>query len=91
MLEFFVACKLFVLPPVENKLFFSDQRPTIFFLCFVEEIFCHILSLLCTLPFGVFSGPHIFHQFRKQIVFFAHIFNKLFFLTFVATNYFFQF
>ena len=50
-----------------------------------------MLSLLCTLPFGVFSGQHIFHQFRQQTFFSAHIFNKLFFLTFVATNYLFQF
>ena len=50
-----------------------------------------MLSLLCTLPFGVLSGQHIFHQFRQQTFFSAHIFNKLFFLTFVATNYLFQF
>ena len=75
----FVACKLFFLPPVENKVFFGDQRPTIFFSCYVEEFFCRMLSLLCTLPFGVFSGQHIFHQFRQQTFFSAHIFNKLFF------------
>ena len=34
---------------------------------------------------------HIFHQFRQQTFFSAHIFNKLFFRTFVVTNYFFQF
>ena len=62
-----------------------------FFLCFVEEIFCRRLSLLCRVPFSVFSGQHIFHKFRQQVFFSAHIFNKLFFLTFVATNYFFQF
>ena len=28
-----------------------------------------MLSLLCTLPFGVFSGQHIFHQFRQQTFF----------------------
>ena len=37
-----------------------------------------------------FPGQHIFHQFRQQTFFSAHIFNKLFFLTFVATNFFFQ-
>ena len=46
----------------------DDQRPTIFF-CFVEIYFCRMLSLLCTLPFGVFSGQHIFHQFRQQTFF----------------------
>ena len=25
--------------------------------------------LLCTLSFGVFSGQHIFHQFRQQLFF----------------------
>ena len=50
--------------------FFRDQRPTIFFFCFVKFFFCHMLSLLCTLPFGVFSGQHIFHQFRQQPFFF---------------------
>ena len=34
--------------------------------------------LLCTLPFGGFSGQHIFHQFRQQTFFSDHIFNKLF-------------
>ena len=32
-----------------------------------------------TLPFGVFSGQLIFHQFRQPTFFSAHIFNKLFF------------
>ena len=82
----------FFLPPRENNLFFfGNQRPTIFFLCFVEEFFCHMLSLLCRLPLGVFSGQHIFHKFRQQFFFSAHIFNKLFFPTFAATNYFVQF
>ena len=52
-----------------------------------EIFFCRMLSLLCTLTSGGFSGQHIFHQFRQQTFFSAHIFNKLFFLTFVATNY----
>ena len=45
------------------------------------SFFCIMLSLLCTLTFGVFSGQHIFHQFRQQTFFSVHIFNKLFFLT----------
>ena len=69
----FVACKLFFLPSRENNIFFGDQRPTIFFLCFVEDIFCRMLCLLCTLPFGVFSGQHIFHQFRQQTIFFIFV------------------
>ena len=75
----FVACKLFFLPLRENNLFFGDQRPTIFFLCFVEEIFCRMLSLLCTLPFRVFSGQHIFHQFRQQTFSFCPHFQQTFF------------
>ena len=35
--------------------------------------------LLCTLPFGGFSGQHIFHQFQQQTFFSEHIFNKPFF------------
>ena len=38
-----------------------------------------MLPLLCRLPFGVFSGQHIFHQFRQQT----------FFLPTFSTNYFF--
>ena len=50
-----------------------------------------MLSLLRTLPFGVFSGQHIFHQFRQQTFFFCPHFQQTYFLIFVATNYFFQF
>ena len=45
-------------------------------------------SLLCTLPFGVFSGQHIFHQFRQQTFFFCPHFQQT---AFVATKYLFQF
>ena len=86
----FVACKLFFYLR-KKTIFFCDQRPTIFFLCCVEEIFCRMLPLICTLPLGVFSGQHIFHQFRQQTFFFCPHFQQTFFLTFVATNYFFQF
>ena len=75
----------------ETIFFFGNQHPTIFFLCFVEEFFCRMLSLLCRLPFGVFSGQHIFHKFRKQTFFLPTFSTNFFFLTFVATNYFFQF
>ena len=50
-----------------------------------------MLSLLCTLPFGVFSGQQICHQFRQQTFFLLTFPTNGFFLTFVATNYFFQF
>ena len=71
----FVACKLFFLPPVENKFFFWRSTSDNFFLCYVEEFFCRMLSLLCTLPFG----QHIFHQFRQQ-TFFLLTFLTNFFL-----------
>ena len=41
-----------------------------------------MLSLLCTLPFGVFSGQHIFHQFRQQTFFFCPHFQQTFFSDF---------
>ena len=47
-----------------------------------------MLSLLCSLPFGVFAGQHIFHQFLQQPFFSAHICQQFFFLTFVATHFF---
>ena len=50
-----------------------------FFLCYVEEMFRRMLSLLCTLPIGVFSGQHIFHQFRQQTFIFCSHFQQTFF------------
>ena len=52
-----------------------------------------MLSLLpvCTLPFDVLSGQHIFHQFQQQTFFSVLIFNKLFFSDFCGDKYFFQF
>ena len=71
----FVACLL---------LFFWLSTSDIFFLCFVEEFF-----VVC---FPYYVGYHLvffLHKFRQQTFFSAHIFNKLFFQTFVVTNYFF--
>ena len=90
-LEFLLLANFFFTSERKKSSFFCDQRLTIFFLCFVEEFFCRMLSILCTLPFGVFSGQHIFHQFRQQTFFFCPHFQRLIFLTFVATNYFYQF
>ena len=82
----FVACKLFF--TCERKQSFLWRSTSdYFFLCFVKEIFCRMLSLLCTLPFSVFSGQHIFHQFRQQTSFFLPTFStNFFFLTFLATT-----
>ena len=85
----FCCLQTFFLPPVESKLFFGDQRPTIFFLCYVEEIFCRMLSLLCTLLFGVFSCQHIFYQFRLQTFFFCSHFQQTFFSDFCGDKLFF--
>ena len=71
--------------------FFWQSTSDNFFLCTVEDIFCCMLSLLCRLPFGVFSGQHIFHKFRQQFFFSAHIFNKLFFFDFCGDKLFFSF
>ena len=50
-----------------------------------------MLSLLCRLLCGVFLVNIFFINFDNKLFSSAHIFNKHFFLTFVATNYFFQF
>ena len=65
----FVACKLFFYLRRENTLFFGDQPKTIFFNVLPTKLnffFCRMLSLLCTLTLGGFSGQHIFHKFRQQ-------------------------
>ena len=50
---------------------------------FPRRIFCRMLSLLCMLQFGVFSGQHIFHQFRQQTFFSDFRGDKLFFFIFI--------
>ena len=77
-LEFLLLANFFFYLREKTIFFFRDQRPTIFFFCYVKNFFCLMLSLLCTLPFGVFSGQHIFHQFRQQ-PFFLPPFSKNFF------------
>ena len=81
----FLLLANFFLPPRENKFFWGDQRPTIFIFMFRRRIFLSYVHLLCTLPFGVFSGKHIFHQFRQQTVF--NFDNKLFFTLWFKKNY----
>ena len=86
----FCCLQTFFLPPGENNFFFGDQRPTIFFLGFVEEIFCRMLPLLCRLLFGVFSGQHVFHKFRQQTFFFFPHFQQTFFSDFCGDKLFFS-
>ena len=44
-----------------------------------------------SLSFGILSDQHIFHHFRQQTFFSAHIFNKLFFSDFRGNKLFLQF
>ena len=69
--------------PVENKLFFGDQRPTIFFLCLVEEVFVVCFPYYVRYHLVFFSGQHIFHQFRQQTFFFCPHFQQTFFFSFI--------
>ena len=68
----------FFLPPRENNLFLGRSTSDYFFFMFRRRIFCRLLSLLCTLPFDVFSGQHIFHQFRQQSFLFCPHFQQSF-------------
>ena len=72
-----VACIFFLLPR-ENNLFLGRSTSDNFFFMFRRRIFCRLLSLLCTLPFDVFSGQHIFHQFRQQSFLFCPHFQQSF-------------
>ena len=73
-----------------NFFFTSGGKQASFFVCFVEEFCCPMLSLLCTLPFGVFSGQHIFHRFRQQTFFFCPHFQQTFFFDFCGDKLFFS-
>ena len=50
-----------------------------------------MLPLLCRLPFGVFSGQHIFHKFRQQTYFFCPHFQQTFFSNFCGDKLFLSF
>ena len=89
-LEYLLLANFFFTSERKQSFFLAINVRQLFCLCFVEEIFCCMLSLSCTLPFGVFSGQHIFHQFRKKLFFSAHIFNKLFFSDFCGDKLFFS-
>ena len=73
----FVGCKLYF-TSARKQSFFCDERPTIVFLIFVAEL--KYIFLLCTLPFGGFSGQHIFSSISTTNFFSDHIFNNFFFL-----------
>ena len=84
-LEFLLLANFFFLPKRENNLFFGDRRPTIFFLCFVEEM--KYIFLLYAFPImyvniWCFFWSTYFSSISTTNVFFRHIFNKLFFSDF---------
>ena len=56
--------------------------------CWRTEISDFVVCLLYSVRYHLlaFYGQPICHQFRQQTFFSAHIFNKLFFLPFVATK-----
>ena len=83
----FCWLKTFFSPPQEAIFFLAICLDTsIFFIIFFEELNFFYRrptpSLLCTLPFGGFSGQHIFHQFRQQTFFFCPHFQQTFFFNF---------
>ena len=49
-----------------------------------------MLSLLCRLPFGVFSGRHISHKFRQQTFYLCQHFQQTIFFYFRGNKLFFS-
>ena len=62
-----------------NFFFTSAGKQSFFLAINFRQFYCRMLPLLCTLTFGVFSGQHIFHQFRQQTWFFFPHFQQTFF------------
>ena len=73
----FVACNFFFYLREKTNFFFGDQRPTIFFYVPSKKVFVVCFPYYVSL--GVFSGQHIFHQFRKQTFFFCPHFQQTIF------------
>ena len=89
----FVACKLFFYLRWKTSFFLAINVRQFIFLCFVEEFFCHMLSLLCSYHLVFFL--HIFFNiffinFDNKLFLSAHIFNKLFFSDFCGDKLFFS-
>ena len=75
----------------KKTIYFFAMNVRHFFFFFVEELKYIFLPYAFSIMYVTicgFSGQHNFHQFRQQTFFSDHIFNKLFFLTFVAINFF---
>ena len=77
----------------KQNFFWRSTSDNFFLLCYVMLSFMlcrrHCLSYAFPIMY-VFSGQHIFHQFRQQTFFSAHIFNKLFFSDFCGDKLFFS-
>ena len=78
----FVACKLFFTSERKQSSFLAINVRQFFFYVPSKNFFSRMLSLLCRLPFGVFSGQHIFHKFRQQTFFFCPHIQQTFFSDF---------
>ena len=83
----FVACKLFFLPPVVNKLFLAINVRQFFFYVSSKNFFVVCFPYYVRYYLVFFLVNIFFINFDNKLFFSAHIFNKLFFLTFVATDY----
>ena len=78
----FVASKLFFLPPVENMLFFGDQRPTIFFFMFCWRNFLSYAFPIMYVTIWCFFWSTYFSSISTTNFFFLPIFStNFFFLT----------
>ena len=88
----FLLLANFFLPPRENNFFFGNQRPTIFFLCIVEEFFWSYAFPIMYVTIWCFFWSTYFSQISTTNFFFLPTFStNIFFLLFVATNNFFLF
>ena len=85
-----VACKLLFYLREKTKFFFGDQRPTIFFLMFRRIFFLSYAFPIMYVTIWCFFWSTIFHQFRQQTFFSAHISNKLYFSDFCGDKLFFS-
>ena len=74
---------------LQENIFWGSERPTNLF--YVSEISDFVACLPYYVPYGIilllYSGQHIFHQFRQKPFFCPH-FQQPFFLTLVAITFF---
>ena len=87
----FLACKLFFLPPVENKFFFWRSTNEIFFFMLCRRNFLSYAFPIMYVTIWCFFWSTYFSSISTTNFFFCLHFQQVFFLTLVATNYFFNF